>query len=638
MRWGLYQGRSIANSARDAYVRELDSVLLPRFAMQLQSRVTRFASEPQNLYLYFKGYLMLGDPARLDKAFMQELVDYEWKQGTGEAAAAGPALAQHFTALLENASTLRPLPLNGTLVSQARASLPRGSIPKIIYDGIKREYSAEKVPGLRVDQLAGLDVERVFQRRSGVPLSTPMPGLYTKEQFGLITTTGRAEIVKIFTKDSWIWGDNVAASLASAGLLSSEVTDLYETDYMRAWDAYVDDLQVVRFATIAQQNEALKILTSPTSPLKTILRAITDQTTLVQSPAGAAATGVIQNAQQKLSNILAPTQKALGMAAVAPGSRVTSNFQWLRQLTAGEAGKTQLDAIINSIAEIQKQLDTLGPDVSGGSPVQILTNPSFRVLLQNLRQQAAALPPAVGRLVSEIAEGPEGAVVSGATEIVLSNYNLQVVSNCTNLIANRYPFGSSMTDVQLADFGAVFGYDGVFDRFFTEYLDKQVDTAGTVWAWRPGAIELSQSILNQFQQARRIRDMFFTPGSKTPDVRFFVTFSGLDSSATRAILQVDGQALDDKRMKQPAQWPGPVPGHAAASFESRYYDPTSTFGGPWALFRLIDATRIGAPDAQQRVVLNLQNKYHSVRVTIEPGRASPSPFASSGWRQFGCEP
>jgi type VI protein secretion system component VasK len=91
-------------------------------------------------------------------------------------------------------------------------------------------------------------------------------------------------------------------------------------------------------------------------------------------------------------------------------------------------------------------------------------------------------------------------------------------------------------------------------------------------------------------------------------------------------------------MKQPAQWPGPVPGHAAASFESRYYDPTSTFGGPWALFRLIDATRIGAPDAQQRVVLNLQNKYHSVRVTIEPGRASPSPFASSGWRQFGCEP
>jgi type VI secretion system protein ImpL len=391
---------------------------------------------------------------------------------------------------------------------------------------------------------------------------------------------------------------------------------------------------------VAQTNEALRILTAPTSPLRTMLRAITDQTTLVQSPADAAVTGVIDKAQKTLGGILAPGQKALGMATVAPGTRVTANFQWLRQLTAGEAGKTQLDAILNSIGEIQKQLDTLGPDVSGGSPVQILGSPSFRVLMQNLRQQAAALHPSIGRLVSEIAEAPESAVVSGAADIILSNYNLQVVPNCTNLIANRYPFGGVSPDVQVqvADFAAVFGYDGVFDRFFTEYLDKQVDTASTVWVWRPGSVELSQKILNQFQQARRIRDMFFPPGSKEPDVKFFVTFSGLDSSATRAILQIDGQTLDDKRMKQPAEWPGPVQGHATVTFEGRYYDQPQGFGGAWGLFRLIDATRVGAPDAQQRVVLNLQNKYHSVRVTIEPGRASPSPFATSDWRQFRCEP
>jgi type VI secretion system protein ImpL len=606
--------------------------------MQLQSKVTQFASNPQNLYMYFKGYLMLGDPTKLDKAFLQQLVDYEWKQGSGDAAAAGPALAQHFSALLETSSTLRPLPLNGTLVSQARSSLPRGSIPKILYDGIKREYTSDSVAGLRVDQLAGLDVERVFQRKSGVPLSTPMPGLYTRDQFNQITTKGRAEIVKIFTKDAWIWGDNVAASLASAGLLSSEVTDLYETDYIRAWDSYIDDLEFVRFATVAQTNEALRILTSPTSPLRTMLRVITDQTTLVQTPAAAAAAGAMDKATQALSGILTPTQKALGMATVTPGSRVTAHFQWLRQLTAGEAGKTQLDVILNSIGEIQKQLDTLGPDVSGGSPVQILANPSFRVLMQNLRQQAAALPPAVGRLVSQIAEAPESAVISGATNIIQTNYNLQVVPNCTNLIANRYPFASSATDVLLADFGTVFGYDGIFDRFFTEYLDKQVDTAGTSWAWRPGSVELSQKILDQFQQARRIRDMFFTPGSKTPDVKFFVTFSDLDSSAQRAVLQIDGQTFDDKHQKQSVTWPGPVPGHAAVSFESRYYDPTRAFGGPWAVFRLIDTTRTGAPDVQQRVFLNLQNRYHRVRVTVEPGRASPSPFATSGWRQFTCEP
>ena len=636
MRWGLYEGRSISNSARDAYVRELDSILLPRFAMVLQSRVIEYGTDPLKLYAYLKGYLMLGDPGRLEKEYLLGLVDREWKHGGGDAAAAGPALAQHFASLLDISTTLRPLPRDGTLVSQARSSLPRGAIPRILYDAIKRDYTDESGQGLRIDQLAGLDVEKVFRRKSGVPLSMPMPRLYTRTPFAEITTTGRADVLKQLTRDAWIWGDSAGASLANAGVLSTEVTDLYETDYMRVWDGFLDDLQFVRFTTVAQTNAALKILTSPTSPLRSLLGAVANQTTLVQTPTGEAANSKINQASKALENLLGPTQKALGLASVAPGTRVTAHFQWVRQLTAGEAGKTQLDAILASIAAIQKELDTLGPDVPGGSPIQTLANPSFRVLLQTLRQQATALPPVVGKLVSQIAEAPETAVISGATDLIQTMYSQQIVPTCTSLIANRYPFASSAADVQLADFALVFGYDGLFDKFFADYLDKQVDRTGPAWAWRPGSVELSQRLLEQFQQARRIRDMFFTPGSKVPDVKFFVTFSDLDSAAQRAVLQIDGQTLDDKRMKQPVTWPGSVQGHAAITFESRYFDPTGVFGGPWAWFRMIDATRTGAADPQQRIVLNLHNRYHRVLVTVEPGRASPSPFVTGSWRQFSC--
>jgi len=637
MRWGLYEGRSISNSARDAYVRELDSILLPRFAMQLQARVIEYAGDPQKLYQYFKGYLMLGDPSHLDKAYLATLVDREWKQGGGDAAAAGPALAQHFSALLENATTLRPLPLDGTLVSQARNSLPRGSLPRILYDGIKRGSTDEAGQGLRVDQRTGLEVERVFRRKSGVPLSVPMPKLYTKEQFGAITNEGRAEILKVLTRDAWIWGQGNVSALASAGALSSEVTDLYETDYIRAWDAFIDDLQFIPVTTVAQTNDALRILTSPTSPLASLLSVIADQTTLVQAPAGAAASGAINRATQAIEGIMNPAQKALGLAAVAPGTRVTAHFQWVRQLLAGEPGKRQIDGILNSIREIQKQLDTLGPDVPGGSPIRTLQDPSFRALMQTLRYQATSLPPAVGRIVSQIADAPEGAVISGATTVIQTLYNQQVVPTCNSLIANRYPFASSGSDVQLADFGLVFGYDGLFDKFFTEHLEKQVDTTGPAWAWRPGSVNLPDGLLDQFQEARRIRDMFFPPGAKMPDVRFFVTFGNLDAAAQRAVLQIDGQTLDDKHMKQPVTWPGPTPGHAMVTFESRYFDPTKAYGGPWAWFKMIDEKRMGGSDAQQRIVLNLSNRYHGVQVTVEPGRASPSPFATGAWRQFGCE-
>ena len=212
--------------------------------------------------------------------------------------------------------------------------------------------------------------------------------------------------------------------------------------------------------------------------------------------------------------------------------------------------RRQLDGILNSIREIQKQLDTLGPDVAGGSPIRTLQDPSFRALMQTLRHQATSLPPAVGRIVSQIADAPEGAVISGATTVIQTLYNQQVVPTCNSLIANRYPFASSATDVQLADFGLVFGYDGLFDKFFTEHLEKQVDTTGPAWRWRPGSVNLPDGLLDQFQEARRIRDMFFPPGAKMPDVRFFVTFGNLDAAAQRAVLQIDGQTLDDKHMKQ----------------------------------------------------------------------------------------
>jgi len=639
MRWGLYQGRSIGNSARDAYVRELDSILLPRFAAQIKSRLIQYAADPETLYAYLKGYLMLGEPRHLDKEHLQMLAQIEWKDAGAGASPVAPALSQHFTALLENGDSLRRLPLDGTLVAQARSSIRQTSRTRILYEGLKRTYMDGTGQGLRLDQLAGLDVERVFTRRSGIPLSTPMPRLYTRDVFKQIATQGRAELVQQVAKDAWVWGESTTASIASAGTLVSGVTNEYELDYIRAWDALLDDLQFVSFRTIQQTNDALRILTAPTSPLRGLLRVVADNTTVVETVS--APKGMLAETKKKVTDgvtgVLKPLQNAAGMPSIEPGTLVTYHFQWVRQLSAGEPGKTQLDRVIQSIAEIQQQLDRLGPDVAGESPVQILSNPSFRALMQTLRQQAATLPAGLRTLVSEIAQAPEDVVIAGATQEIEDLYSQQIVPACSQLIADKYPFASSRTDVQLADFATVFGYDGLFDKFFTDHLEKQVDTSGPEWTWRPGSVSPSRHLLGQFQAARRIRDMFFSPGSKTPEVKFFVTFSDLDSDAQRFVLQIDGQNLDDQHLKQPVSWPGPVPGHATRTFESRYFDPTKPYGGPWAWFRMIDDTRVGAPDPQQRILLNIQSRYHRVHVTVEPSRASDNPFATGTWRHFSCE-
>jgi type VI secretion system protein ImpL len=638
MRWGLYQGRVIGNAARDAYVRELDSILLPRLASELRASVVQYAGDPQNLFLYFKAYLMLGEPEHLKADYLQSMADQEWQQGDAGASGAGPALSQHLKALLSLGGTLRPMPLDSILVSQARSSIQQTSIPRIVYDTIKRRYSGGADQGLRLDQLAGMSADRVFRRRSGMPLSTPIPPLYTHDVFTELTNEkGRLEIEKELVDDSWVWGGSGALTLAHAGTLVSDATTLYEDDYIHTWETVLDDLEFAPFTTIPQADEALRILASQTSPLRGLVKVVADNTTLVASTASSPGTSLLDRAKQGVTGVLKPLEKAVGQSTVQAGSLVTARFQWARQLTQGDPGKTQLDGILNTIGQIQQQLDTVGPDVAGAGAVQILQSPSFRALTQTLRDQSSTLPPGLRTLVSQIAETPDTAVVSDATEQIKSMYDAQVVPVCNSLIANKYPFAPAATDVQMSDFGTVFGYDGVFDKFFNDHLASQVDASGSTWAWRPGAVNLSQRLLDQFQMARRIRDMFFPAGAKMPQVPLFITFSDIDASASRAIVQVDGVNLDDKHSKQPFTWPGSQPGHVGTQFEARYYDPMKNYVGPWDLLRMTDQTRIAGPDAQQRIILNVQDHYHRVHVTIEPATAATSPFASWTWRQFSCQ-
>ena len=144
----------------------------------------------------------------------------------------------------------------------------------------------------------------------------------------------------------------------------------------------------------------------------------------------------------------------------------------------------------------------------------------------------------------------------------------------------------------------------------------------------------------QFQAALRIRELFFAQGAKVPKLDFFVTTTDLDRDASRFVLDLDGQRIDDRHgapVRRPLIWPGTVSGSAVVTFESRFYDDPRRFGGPWAWFRLIDATTEGAPDAQQAIRLRVTSRYHSVRLTLESARGGVNPFAYTGWRQFSCQ-
>ncbi len=387
MRWGLYQGA--IDRQCGAATRTCASSTAPcsrELRRSIKARLTQYATDPQKLFDYLKGYLMLGDPrSRLDKEHLADARRPRMATRRRVRSVAAASLSQHFKVLLDNGASLRPLALDGTLVAQARSSVRLLPMAKILYAGIKRHLRRRQQPGLRVDQLAGLDVEQGVQaeerRRAVHAAAAPVhPGRLQAASRRRVARSSSKQLAK----DAWVWGDSTTGALANAGTLVSAVTIEYEQDYIRAWDALLDDLQFVSFQTVQQANDALRILTAPTSPLRGLLRVVADHTTLVENaPAAPAPKGVIAKTRQKVTDsvagILKPVQDAAGVSPGVPGRMVTAHFQWVRQLSAGEAGKTQLDGILQIAREIQQQLDTLGPDVAGESPVQILSSPSFRV-------------------------------------------------------------------------------------------------------------------------------------------------------------------------------------------------------------------------------------------------------------------
>jgi type VI secretion system protein ImpL len=245
-------------------------------------------------------------------------------------------------------------------------------------------------------------------------------------------------------------------------------------------------------------------------------------------------------------------------------------------------------------------------------------------------------------MVAQIGMRSASLAVGEARDELSRRYEEQVARECRELIDGRYPFArASSSDVPLADFGRVFGHGGVFDTFFGANLASLVDVSRTPWTWREGAASIggSAALLKQFQQARRIRDVYFKPGTQLPEARFTLTPDALDAGATRFALDLDGQALEYRHGPQQSTamvWPGSSGvGQAVVAFEERGGGgPNAVKQGPWAWFRALDQAQVKrASDTRMQVTFAAGS--HSMRVVLDAASIR-NPFVRDELAGFRC--
>ena len=592
--WGtgwLFAGGQLGSAARQAYSREVDDALLDRLVSLFRQRMSDPAADPVAQYRYLKGYLMLKDQDHLDTEYLGGLAALEWRSAYGDKASIGEKLTEHFTNLLEyqpggfRSPTLEPG--DDALVARVRARLQDAPPEQLVYGEIQTRHQSP-------ESAQSLEALSVFQRKSGGRFARSMPGLYTKPTFRKVVADD-VQVLQRQLRDDYQWvigGDRVMPTFPPD--LDRRVIAFYEKDYIRAWDGLLTDLGFASGKGVEATREALRVIAGKNSALRRVVELVDHHTFLVESAAPPKSDGFFDTVSSRVSGALVTFQSWVKAQGQVPGVDVTTHFLPLHAMLAGEPGKRPIDQLVSEIDTMGTQLDKIG----GGVGQTQANENDLRELGQraeSLQREGSELPgsaKAIGDIAAAIGKGAADATRSSAGSTLRDTYLRDVQDRCTGALAGRYPFvpdTPGVRDVRLADFAEIFGVGGAFHQFFTTHFEKFVDTSGRTWALKPGAP--GGVPVHQFQQAHRIREMFFG-GSREPRFEFAIAFDTL-SGAERVRLEIDGNTpvpvyAHDAVRAWKMSWPGPKPGTVDVTFEERNKPAQHLVtSGDWALFKLL---------------------------------------------------
>ena len=648
-RFGLNQNDKLGAGAQLAYQRLLNSSLLPRVMARLEETLRRGdANSQEQLYEALRVYLMLGQPAHLDPQSVQAWLDFDWRRSMPDATPEQrDALLAHVAALFDGAggsagSGAAAPALDTALVASVRATLAMMPLPERLYNRLKRQVAQERLPETSVNRAVGRDVSAILARKSGEPLTRGVPGLFSVAGHKKLVA-GVPQALTDIARDSWVLDRREAEGAVSAltsDQMQAAVLRLYYADYIRAWDAYLADVRIAPFSSLDAGARITNALAGADSPLKAFLAAAARETTL----GGAAGkTPVTMDAAMldKLADARKKLEAALGGDDPAPEAKaanpVDQHFAPLHKLVGTAQAPGPLDAQLALLKDASAYFDAADQARRAGTPA-----PSGEAL-QKVKRAAEGTPAPLGEMLQNVDSAGAGLTLGSERSRIGALWAAQGAAFCRDAIAGRYPLvRGAARDATPDDFGRFFGPGGTMDDFFTKNLAAQVDMAGSQWKFRDmgsAPIGIPQEVLNQFQRAARVREMFFGAGARQPTLRFDLLPQAGDAALSSVVLDIDGQpvAWTAGAAARPVAITIPSgKGSGQVRFEATpALRAEMRSDGPWAWFRMLDKGVLQAAGQAERYTftVDLDGRKMSYQLTAS---SVINPFRREVLEGFRC--
>lgn len=651
MEFGLYQGDSLGRQADAAYQHMLLNILFPHIVRRVEHQVDSGASQPDFLREALNLYLMLGEPRTLDKGLLRTWMGLDWQSTLPNEAAKQQQLLAHLDSLLTG--PLPPVALNQPIIAKAQQILCATPLSQQVYADLRSAAVASGLKEFSVEAQGEL-ARKLFVSASGASAIHKVPALYTYEGFYQVYLKEGPQLTEqSLRKSATLCRNNKPLSAQELTQLKQDVEHMYQTDYVRHWKALLADTGLRPAHNIGQIMETITQLTGPNSPGRELLKAADRHTALSQLPAGIPGASGAQQTAGKATQALAKLFKQDGQQAVSviPGQAfaqaVESQFKPIHHLVSAAAGQPpRLDNVFALLNELRSHLEQLASSADAGA-VALQSAGSMGGMggdvMSRVQMAARAEPLPVQRWMQAVSQGSRGGVVTQAKSKLGTIMKSELTAECKRSISNRYPlYRNASQETSLEDFARFFGPGGTVDVFIQNNLRPFVEIRGGKILPLSGdaaAMPISAATLKELNRALYIKEAFFRSG-QVPSVPFSLKPLFLDENVGTLLFEMEGQPALNYRHGPTRyvsfQWPGaPGQNQVRVMFEElggqRF---TINKDGPWALFRLLDHSRLSRQGAD-RFEANFTSNGHQARLELK-ANSVVNPFNFHEWAQFRC--
>lgn len=451
------------------YLNELLTLLLNKNANQMEKNITNDLSDFSKTWDNTKAYLMLELVEKRDKEFLQQYMQKSWENEVNSIEVQ-QKLSKNWKYLLEHG--FDSYKINHSLIDTSRARLVQLSAEQLTYEDWKSKYNYLNTKNFSFSDVLGENIT-LFNGAN-----YKIPGLYTKDGYQAVLKDGR-KILEEILLNNWVIGKKSNLTSQEKDEFNEKIMQYYFADYRKYWYEALSNLTVVSQNQIKELNQQLAILTSPESPVISILKSLKLNTNLFSPVEQAEMSAPLENSLVKDIAKKIPKDKIEEIDVIDVKSvKTLREFYkpYHELLDDNYQPKGNLTALFNEFNKTYEVMSNINGSANSEEDAFKIVSSRATGKLTPMIAQLNLMPIQVKKWYENIIQGNLGYIAKGAKGYIEDKYKKDVLAFYNERLKDKYPLvKSSQTNVKLDDFNEFFKKDGILDSFYKQYVSGFIE-------------------------------------------------------------------------------------------------------------------------------------------------------------------